>query len=117
MIELIWGRSKWFVRRTDHSHKGTLKALVGGKDGNPKGLIWTSFEKENLPFTLVWKYAAKCRDYIRLYDKEVQSGKILMARKLYKSHRRIFKTTNTGSEEDEFKGVEWKTLKVEVLDV
>ena len=44
IIELIWGRSKWFVRWTGHPDEGTLKALVWGKDGNPKGLIWASFE-------------------------------------------------------------------------
>lgn len=112
MIELIWGRSKYFVRREHHPNKGTLMALVGGKNGNPKGLIWTSFEQTNLPLTLVWKYAAKARDFIRLYDKEIETNTIIQARKFYKTHRRVFKTTE--AEVNNFQAVEWTKLNVVV---
>ena len=70
------------------------------------------FEEENLPRTLVWKYAAKARDFIRLYDKEIDTKTIINVRKLYKSHRRAFKTTEAGV--DNFKAVDWTKLNVVV---
>ena len=114
MIELIWGRSKFYVRRAEHPDKGSLRALVGGPGGQPPGLIWSSFDPLNLPLTLVWKYAAKCRDFIRLYHKEVSTGIIHKVRKNYKSHRRVFEF-NKETDLDAFNSVPWKELDVELV--
>ena len=118
MIELIWGRSKYYVRRTQHQDKGTLRALVGGQGGDPPGLIWKSFlatdgeNPGNLPLSLVWKYAAKCRDFIRLYNKEVSVGIIHNVRKQYKSHRRVF-NFDKHTEVTAFKGTSWAEIEVQ----
>ena len=114
MIELMWGRSKFYVRRAEHADKGSLRALVGGPGGQPPGLIWSSFDPLNLPLTLVWKYAAKCRDFIRLYHKEVSTGIIHKVRKNYKSHRRVFEF-NKETDLDAFNSVPWKEMDVELV--
>ena len=102
------------MRRVEHADKGSLRALVGGPGGQPPGLIWSSFDPLNLPLTLVWKYAAKCRDFIRLYHKEVSTGIIHKVRKNYKSHRRVFEF-NKETDLDAFNSVPWKELDVELV--
>ena len=94
--------------------KGCLRALVGGPGGQPPGLISSSFDPLNLPLTLVWKYAAKCRDFIRLYHKEVSTGIIHKVRKKYKSHRRVFEF-NKETDLDAFNSVPWKEMDVELM--
>ena len=79
-----------------------------------RALIWSSFYPPSLPLTLVWKYAAKTRDFTRLYHKEVSTNIIRKVRKNYKSHRRVF-DFNKETDLDAFNSVPWKEIDVELV--
>ena len=86
LIEMIWGRSKQFVR---NNTDGTSQLLIKGNGEDfPRGLIWMSYERmktENQELLL--KYARKCREFMYIYWRGVDSHCLRAVRKKYKSHR------------------------------
>ena len=84
MIEMIWGRSKLFVRENTD---GSSTRLIYGNNQFSEGLIWLSYRQNNLPTALICKYARKVREFMHMYRLGVDAHHLRAARKKYKSHR------------------------------
>jgi hypothetical protein len=79
-IELVWGRSKWYVRQ---HVTGSFKYLH-------EDLLFESLSSENLPPTLIQQYTRKCREILRAYhENDDGCAAVANARRTYKSHRAV----------------------------
>ena len=84
-IELVWGRSKWYVRQN----------VTGSFSWLHEKLLFNSLSPENLPPTLIQQYTRKCREILRAYhENDDGCAAVANARRTYKSHRAVRLATN-----------------------
>ena len=78
--ELVWGRSKWYVRQN----------VTGSFSWLHEKLLFNSLSPENLPPTLIQQYTRKCQEILRAYhENDDGCAAVANARKKYKSHRAV----------------------------